>query len=294
MGCNTLLSMLLIFALGWLLPAMPRESGAICHYDAAFQTGQHERFRSAEQDRSFYLYRPPDQNEPLPLVFALHGTGDAGESFAVSSGWLELAAETGAFVLLAPDSAGNGLVWPEWDGLEPEAPRTQPNPDLTFIDDLIACLDAHALIDSDRLYLAGFSAGGYFANYLAQYRPETFAAIAPASGWFGSTTPYDGAPYLPGTAAMVWWGGSNDGFSREGKWIAYGVQANWAAESYAARGRFALACDHGGGHRWPSEWTPQVWQFFDAHPYGKAPSPWAGDLPQSLTEICEIITSPNG
>ena len=66
--------------------------------------------------------------------------------------------------------------------------------DLGFIDALINELSTTYNIDTNRIYAAGFSLGGFFSFELACQYSDTFAAIAPVSGVM---TPAMAADCLP-------------------------------------------------------------------------------------------------
>jgi hypothetical protein len=58
----------------------------------------------------------------------------------------------------------------------------------------------------------------------------------------------------------------------------------------AAKGGFAVQCDHGGGHcASPSAMKAAQWTFLKAHPFGVTPKPYANGLPASFPSYCKII-----
>ena len=57
----------------------------------------------------------------------------------------------------------------------------------------------------------------------------------------------------------------------------------------AARGGFAVDCDHGGEHcASPLALKNAQWQFLKDHPFGVTPEPYAGALPASFPRYCSI------
>ena len=105
-----------------------------------------------------------EQVQGMPVVFSVHGRGEPAWLFAEKNGWDMLADETGAFVLVCPDSPGN--IWQfERDGLAFEAMIHQ------------LCVDYQ--LDETRVYLTGFSNGGAITREVGTAFPQLFAAIAP-------------------------------------------------------------------------------------------------------------------
>ncbi len=111
-----------------------------------------------------------EQVKGLPVVFTVHGRGEPAWMFMVKNGWDTLADETGEFVVVSPDSPGN-----IWFILR----------DGDVFEKIIDQLARDYGIDTERVYLTGFSNGAVMTREMAWYRPELFAAIAPSNGpWF--------------------------------------------------------------------------------------------------------------
>jgi poly(3-hydroxybutyrate) depolymerase len=143
----------------------------------ALTEGQHKQKFSGEVrrpfDGQFLLYLPkgfsqhPDVKYPL-LIF-LHGSGESG--FDIESlkkhgppKFLDARADF-PFIVVSPQA--------------PYPPRGFDPEELSV---LLNQLLQRLPIDSDRVYLTGFSMGGYGTYRWASAHPETFAAIAPVSG----------------------------------------------------------------------------------------------------------------
>jgi hypothetical protein len=74
-------------------------------------------------------------------------------------------------------------------------------------------------------------------------------------------------------------------------WVAidFSVSSATANTAFKARGGFVMDCNHGGAHCGGIALAPDVWTFFNAHPYGTSPSPWAGGLPDGFSNgVCVI------
>lgn len=116
----------------------------------------------------YAIYLPVDCSESdaagLPVVISLHGRGEPAWMFAGKNGWEPLADETGAFVVMLPDSPGN--IW-NFDR------------DSVALSTMIAdALDSYGL-DATRVYLTGFSNGAIMTCQMATSYPRLFAAASP-------------------------------------------------------------------------------------------------------------------
>lgn len=142
-------------------------------------------------DRTYYLHVPKGLPPGAPLVIMLHGAADEGERMVRALGWETLADQEHFIVagpnatLLHPDrppGEGNMRIWNSSAGYYPAS--------IAAVDDkgfIVALIDeiarTHA-IDRRRVYVAGFSNGGYLANSLGQQIPDRIAALAAVAGDF--------------------------------------------------------------------------------------------------------------
>lgn len=125
--------------------------------------------------RNYTYYLPPtyDPAEPLPVVIALHGRPDNGSSFAYRFDMNRFAASEG-FAAVYPDGLEN-----EWNYVR--GFRGFPNTgvdDVVFLNALVEDLARNFSIDPRRVYLAGFSNGGFMAQRVACEAPEKYAGFA--------------------------------------------------------------------------------------------------------------------
>jgi polyhydroxybutyrate depolymerase len=107
---------------------------------------------------------------PLSVIVSFHGDGGSGAS--MRSAGFEGATDNAA-ILVYPDGKNR-----EWD-LE-----TLPaeNEDYVFFDELVTDVARKTCIDAKRIFLFGFSRGGFFANQLACHRGNLVRAIASNAG----------------------------------------------------------------------------------------------------------------
>src|SRR5690606_10984821 len=166
---------------------------------AGAQTSTDEVLRHESYDRSYYLHvpagvapggegatetsRPVDESESVqvPLVLVLHGRGGTGPGTAALTGFDEVADEHG-FVVAYPTGVAN-----QWYYVDGSEGYDIDVPDLECLRALVAELSARCPIDPARVYVAGFSNGGYMAQHLACKATDVFAAFASvgAAGYGG-------------------------------------------------------------------------------------------------------------
>ena len=127
--------------------------------------------------RHYEVFTPETHADtPLPLIIALHGRTGTGAAMAELTGFNRLA-ERKDVVVLYPDGV-NG----EWNytmGV-PGYPEDAPD-DVAFLDALVQKVSKKIRIDPKRLYVAGFSNGGFMAERLACNAPGRYAAFASVS-----------------------------------------------------------------------------------------------------------------
>lgn len=122
--------------------------------------------------RHYLLYTPatyrPDN--PLPLVIGLHGGYTSPSRFAVTTGFNDLADSDG-FLVAYPEGCDR-----HWNDGRPGV--NADIDDVGFIAALIADIQRHRAVDTQRVYGVGISNGGYMVQRLALELPHTFAAFA--------------------------------------------------------------------------------------------------------------------
>ncbi|MEO0965685.1 MAG: alpha/beta fold hydrolase [Planctomycetota bacterium] len=129
-------------------------------------------------DVDYWLYTPPGYDDPAnantayPLLIFLHGTGESGGS------------PTKVAAHGPPDLIEQGQDFP-FLVVSPHNPGELPHN--LWLTDFLAALADHATttyrVDPDRVYLAGFSLGGYAAYNWAATQPDRFAALVPVATW---------------------------------------------------------------------------------------------------------------
>jgi poly(3-hydroxybutyrate) depolymerase len=275
--------------------ALVADKAADCpgNFQATIAAGQSDGYDIAGQTRSFYLALPPDSfGGPRPLMVVFNGTGETGKEIFDRTDMSDFV--NAGFVVLAPDSIGNGTLWPVWDGLRLPEEESLENKDLEYFDSIVMCLAAHQSVDKFRIYVSGHSAGGIFTNRVLQSRSDLLAGGIPASGVFDYTAP-DPAPALDSMAVVVTWGGDNDewgGNSGGGVSVPkfnFVEQAALASQHYeAAPGLDQVYCrGNDVGHAWLSPANAWMIDYLLAHPKGLATSSsWQFVAPVDPTFTC--------
>lgn len=163
--------------------------------------------RSSFSRPAYLRYVPPRGLSPAPVLLALHGVGDAGESF---SAHLVDRAKSEGWVLLAPTfSYGD---WQNPNQLAREGP--------TLMDQLRQMLerlpqDAGIPVQS-RVLLYGFSRGAQLAHRFAMVYPELVLGVAALSAGV-YTLPLDSIEVEGQTVVLVYPYGAADLAARFGR-----------------------------------------------------------------------------
>jgi predicted esterase len=257
------------------------------------EEGWNRSLPAAGQKRDVYAIFPPGQAEPSPVFFAWNGTSEDGGSFARRA-QLQDFADRG-MIVLAPSSKGNGTIWPVWDALREKGHENDPNPDLILFDTRLACISAQRLVDADRIYAGGHSAGGIFTNHLLQRRSELLAGVIVASGIYSQTSPSPAVDLAP-TTVLLTWGGANDRWSgRAGaaavKDITFASEGSLAGAAYARMpGVQVITCvGEDLGHAWLDDANHWMIDHLYGRPRG-APMPAAlgRPLPAGARAQCTL------
>lgn len=236
------------------------------------EDGFNDGFPSGDDERAF-LIELPDEPEGAPVVFAWHWLQGSAGGIMDQLDFASLAGE-GAIVV-APVASGNSSF--EWEFLS----SATGNPDLQFFEDMLSCIDAQWTVDLDRVYSTGMSAGGLFTSYLTVHESQWLAATAPLSGGVTEDQYVVPARKLP---VLLTWGGPTD--------FAVGFDFHTANETFSELlrddGHFVAECMHDDGHFPPPDSPALTWRWFEAHPKGVDPEPYADGLPDAYPDFCSL------
>lgn len=198
--------------------------------------------------RSFSLRVPASLMPPrrVALLISLHGAGGAGSAPAAASfmrdSW-SATSDNGGFIVLAPIASGAQGGW-------------VPSADYPAMAAAIAELQRRYPIDSRRLYLHGFSAGGHVVHDLGLYNANFFAAYVVNAGvldaFAGASAPQVAVRNIPLQVRM----GSNDSL------LAYAQsdRSRFLAAGWSEPDDYQLV-EFSGGHVFDSSHTDPAWAF---------------------------------
>ncbi len=141
-----------------------------------------------------YLPKNYDKNKKYPVVLALHGSGQRGQSLDMVLKRYKLATVWAAdsekgkneCIVIAPQAATKAPN-ENWTTLQEYRKGVNKSPYLlskhgVAAYNLLKKAMAEYSIDKDRVYLTGLSAGGFGSYTLATMYPETFAAVSLSCG----------------------------------------------------------------------------------------------------------------
>jgi poly(3-hydroxybutyrate) depolymerase len=214
-----------------------------------------------------------------PLVFYWHGTGSSPSEAISGLGQAyidELTAAGGIVAAAYADPAAGTFPW------FLTAARTRFD-DLLVADEVLACARRSVGLDVRRIHTIGMSAGGLQSAQMS-YRRSGY--VASAFTYSGGLLGAYGAPARQDPsnrfAALVFHGGPKDVVVID---FQQASEAWWG--DLVGHDQFAAICDHGLGHRIPTDARGSVRDFFAAHPFGVA-SPYAGGLPGTFPSSCAL------
>jgi polyhydroxybutyrate depolymerase len=152
---------------------------AIGHGNLAGQTNITDSIEHQNYQRKFMLHFPPNFNTTTQraLVLNLHG-GSGNMVNAQGFSMLNPVSDQNNFIVAWPQGYGiapPGFSWA--DGRNTSADQAGID-DIGFIDKLIDTLITRYNVDTNRIYICGFSNGGFMVQRLACQLPDRFAALA--------------------------------------------------------------------------------------------------------------------
>ena len=147
-----------------------------------------------EQTRHYRVHVPASYsgNEPVPLLLVFHMLTASGRTAEWLTGFNQTAEEQG-FIVVYPD--GYKATWAEGSNLY--AADQEDIDDVAFISALIDELAARYVIDREKVYVTGFSSGGFMAQRLGCELGSKVSAIASVGATITNNVLQDCAPQKP-------------------------------------------------------------------------------------------------
>ena len=232
MNCKKYLS---FFILSLIIISCKSEDNTQVDEDGIITGLQTKTFSHDNVNRNYLIYIPDSYDSEIdyPLMFLFHGFGGIASEFINTADMRDLA-ESKNFIVVYPQGLDLGGTGSHWNCSNPSADNKSDVDDIGFIENLIdqLILD-YPVIDSKRIYAAGYSNGGFMSYYLA-CNSKKFAAIGSVAGTMLDDSyqscnanfptaminihgtndfdvPYDGNTYYPSIPEVVdWWKNFNN------------------------------------------------------------------------------------
>ena len=170
-------------AVALLLPVFSCErSGSLGSSSCNFQAGGNCSLVVNGVTRTYVLHVPASfQPNSSTLVIAFHGSKGSGSQFESYTG-LSPKADAIGFAVAYPDGLPNANGITSWNGYFNTTSGTNPPDDSRFARQLILVLQANLHPDPKKIYVTGFSAGGYMAHRAAIDHADLIAAAGVVEG----------------------------------------------------------------------------------------------------------------
>ncbi|MDC1175447.1 PHB depolymerase family esterase [Bacteriovoracaceae bacterium] len=139
-----------------------------------------EKFGSNPGDLVMRVFIPSKAKSSMPAVVLLHGCSQNSEQFAKDSGWAKYAQKYN-FALILPQQVEDNNHATCFNWFE-SVDTTRGSGEVESIAQMIDYTKKHYSINSKKVYVTGFSAGGAMATALLATYPENFEAGATIAG----------------------------------------------------------------------------------------------------------------
>ena len=272
MNCKKYLS---FFILSLIIISCKSEDNTQVDEDGIITGLQTKTFSHDNVNRNYLIYIPDSYDSEIdyPLMFLFHGFGGIASEFINTADMRDLA-ESKNFIVVYPQGLDLGGTGSHWNCSNPSADNKSDVDDIGFIENLIDQLIVdYPVIDSKRIYAAGYSNGGFMSYYLG-CNSKKFAAIGSVAGTMLDDSyqscyanfptaminihgtddfdvPYDGNIYYPSIPDVVdWWKNFNntpneDLLTNQDGSIEQYIYYNDAGDRYVEHIKII-----GGGHYW--------------------------------------------
>ena len=249
----------------------------------------HNALSSTGHMRDFRLVLPATMapGETYPVFFLWHWLGGSADDF-YERGEVQAAADAQRFIAVIPE-ARDDLRF-KWPYLESDS-MARFTEEVTFFDDMLACVGAQFAINRQCVTSVGVSAGGLWTSQLAGARGHYLSSVLSLSGGTGGALVRPWTSSTHRVPAVVLWGGPSDWCFVDFDETSRDLEMNLARD-----GHFFVECIHNCTHAEPplmgaSSRYSSLWDFVLQHPYWlpAGASPYLADgLPSAFPEWCGI------
>lgn len=174
--------------------------------------------------REYYVHVPTgyDDNSPTPLVLMLHGASQTGEQRYDNSGWREVGEDENILTVFPTalvyryytnsyDAIKTNTRWNSFPPLNYFVPGQNPKDDVKFLRQVITEMSQRFNVDSQRIYMAGFSSGARMTFRCAVEMSDLLAAVVQSGATYHVDTVFTPQRNLPisfelGNSDDTWWG----------------------------------------------------------------------------------------
>ncbi len=134
-------------------------------------------------DRTYHVYVPKSYSavNPSPILFNLHGGASTALDFLNNEGDMREIADTANFIIVYPQATSDNNGNPTWHLGAENSKSTDVN-DVGFVSHIIDDVSSVYSIDQERVYVTGFSNGGYLTYEIACLLNERIAGIGVVAG----------------------------------------------------------------------------------------------------------------
>lgn len=159
-------------------PGSPQRAAPPVPPGARYETRTYTGHVGARDYRLFVPSRRADT--PAGLLLMLHGCTQTADDFAVGTR-MNLVAEANNLIVIYPDQTRQANQMGCWNWFRPEDQK-RGSGEAALLAALASAVTAEFGVASDRIFVAGLSAGGAMAAILGHTHPEIFAAVGVHSG----------------------------------------------------------------------------------------------------------------
>jgi polyhydroxybutyrate depolymerase len=128
-----------------------------------------------------YEWAAPDGDQTRPIILAFHGAGGNANEYRMNSELVDPALDAGYAIVFGEAPNETGRTWAMGCAGCTEGDRLGID-DVAYVDAVLNDLAMRTNIDRTRVYVTGFSQGGWFSYALACQRSNVVRAVAPVGG----------------------------------------------------------------------------------------------------------------